>query len=1025
MSSLSWVMKKGEIKGLKDRLNDAKASLTLTVSVLNGYISGKGQEQIQRDIAAGYDRLQRDFLNLERGTDLKRRLALDVASVHGTEDSQSLSEYTDAGLPLRRFFASAHQWNSGSSNLDPPMESIASRSIFEDDASEHSVATPSPLVLAVLSGDQATVDRLLKAGSSILDRSPDGLSLLHRCVVTNNRIMAAYILDQDTENTLLNSKDASRRTPFMLAVEEKSIEVASLLVERGCSLGDFMSITMDLLESGEEDEEIRKLLKPVAKRMRESSRGPYPVHQAVKGSKHDLLNLLLDAGFDPDAKDEKGIQAIFYAVSTRNAKAIVRLGHSGANLNVYLPQARRPEVGVEEAREITPLVLAGHVVQDHAIARMLLDLGARADFICPKYNDSTRYTKSQDNLAVSLLEYRLNICNKAKDGSETLWKEALSSMRDIGDLPVNELRIVTWRVRAWKKAGKMSSPEFECGGQRWRITVDPSESAAADGRVVSAYLVAIEPNIGSGHWHSNAQFSLGMSNIYDPSIFIVKHSHHRFTEQASSCGFERFTYKSFIMQAGQSRSIVQDDAVDVSAVIRVAKDPTGVIWNRFVITKKETGYVGIINQGATGYMNCTLQVMFFICSLRSAIYQIPTEDADPRANIALAIQQVFYNLQVSSNAVETTELTASFGWKAKDLLLQHDIFEFHKVLQDKLINVTKGTTVETAIDDLYSGIFKSCKKCISVDYEYTRKEKFYVLELKVQGMRTLRDSFKDYVSVELLDGHNKYHTEEFGLQDTKSGIIFDSFPTVLNIKLQRLVYDIQRDEMVPLHDRYEYPSQIDLAEFLDVTAERSHSWVYNLYAVVSYFREQTGGFYVAFIKPSRTEGWLKLHDDQVTHAAEEEVFEGSYGGSRDSMDESNSPDAKKPQWAYLLVYIRDLAMDEVLKPVEDWEIPSHLKPLMITFRSRYGKSPDFQLGISKEELYDEMASKVSHYLQLADPSKLRFWTTYPNYGGLKAVINPHLNQSLEEILCSDDSEDAVVRPPDSAIILYQEIATSA
>jgi hypothetical protein len=39
---------------------------------------------------------------------------------------------------------------------------------------------------------------------------------------------------------------------------------------------------------------------------------------------------------------------------------------------------------------------------------------------------------------------------------------------------------------------------------------------------MSAYLVAIDPNIGSGHWHSNAQFSLGMSNIYDPSIFIVK-----------------------------------------------------------------------------------------------------------------------------------------------------------------------------------------------------------------------------------------------------------------------------------------------------------------------------------------------------------------------------------------------------------------------------------------------------------------------------------------------------------------------
>jgi hypothetical protein len=38
LSSFTWVMKKGEIKGSKDRLKDAKASLTLTVSVLNGCV---------------------------------------------------------------------------------------------------------------------------------------------------------------------------------------------------------------------------------------------------------------------------------------------------------------------------------------------------------------------------------------------------------------------------------------------------------------------------------------------------------------------------------------------------------------------------------------------------------------------------------------------------------------------------------------------------------------------------------------------------------------------------------------------------------------------------------------------------------------------------------------------------------------------------------------------------------------------------------------------------------------------------
>lgn len=216
-------------------------------------------------------------------------------------------------------------------------------------------------------------------------------------------------------------------------------------------------------------------------------------------------------------------------------------------------------------------------------------------------------------------------------------------------------------------------------------------------------------------------------------------------------------------------------------------------------------------------------------------------------------------------------------------------------------------------------------------------------------MKTLYDSFKDYVSVMLLEGYNTF---KFGLQDAKSGIIFDSFPSVLNLQLKRFQYDIGKRKMVKGKDKHEYPSQIDLAEFLDVTADRSQSWVYNLFGVVVHSGDMTGGVYFAFIKPSRTEGWLKLHDDQVTRAAEKEVFEGCYGGepigSTSSLDESNTPDAQKTSTeAYMLFYIRDSVMDEVLKPVDNWEIPSHLsscqflKPMGYTLISLFRSFDDY------------------------------------------------------------------------------------
>ncbi|XP_060204889.1 ubiquitin C-terminal hydrolase 12-like [Lycium barbarum] len=93
-------------------------------------------------------------------------------------------------------------------------------------------------------------------------------------------------------------------------------------------------------------------------------------------------------------------------------------------------------------------------------------------------------------------------------------------------------------------------------------------------------------------------------------------------------------------------------------------------------------FCGLVNQGATCYMNSTLQMMYHIPSLRKAVYQMATTEIEnPSGSITLHLQNLFYELQYGSQtAVGTKEFTKSFAWGN----VQHDVHEFKMTLFLKL-----------------------------------------------------------------------------------------------------------------------------------------------------------------------------------------------------------------------------------------------------------------------------------------------------------------------------------------------------
>jgi ubiquitin carboxyl-terminal hydrolase 7 len=69
------------------------------------------------------------------------------------------------------------------------------------------------------------------------------------------------------------------------------------------------------------------------------------------------------------------------------------------------------------------------------------------------------------------------------------------------------------------------------------------------------------------------------------------------------------------------------------------------------------------NQGATCYLNSLLQTLYHIAYFRRAVYKMPIDPNEtPSSSIPLALQRVFWRLQYENGAIDTKELTKSFGW---------------------------------------------------------------------------------------------------------------------------------------------------------------------------------------------------------------------------------------------------------------------------------------------------------------------------------------------------------------------------
>ncbi|VDN96465.1 unnamed protein product [Rodentolepis nana] len=346
-----------------------------------------------------------------------------------------------------------------------------------------------------------------------------------------------------------------------------------------------------------------------------------------------------------------------------------------------------------------------------------------------------------------------------------------------------------------------------------------------------------------------------------------------------------------------------------------ADAPHGSNWD----SKRFTGFVGLRNQGATCYMNSLLQALFFTNELRRAVYHMPTESEEPATSIPLALQRLFFELQFNERPVNTKRLTRSFGWQSVESLFQHDVQELCRLLLDNMETKMKGTSVEGTIPNLFRGKMLSYIRCKHVPYESEMEETFYDIQLKVKGNQDVYQAFKEYTTVETLEGDNKYAAGEHGLQEAEKGVIFTHLPPVLYLQLMRFQYDYFANANIKLNDRFEFPYKLKLDGFMK-EPDPTNPATYVLHAVLVHSGDNHSGHYVVYINPCGNDQWYKFDDDVVSRCTQEEAIDHNFGTIIDRQGNV----FRSYSNAYMLVYIRESCLGTVLRPITLDDIPACL-----------------------------------------------------------------------------------------------------
>ncbi|XP_072233049.1 uncharacterized protein [Leuresthes tenuis] len=293
-------------------------------------------------------------------------------------------------------------------------------------------------------------------------------------------------------------------------------------------------------------------------------------------------------------------------------------------------------------------------------------------------------------------------------------------------------------------------------------------------------------------------------------------------------------------------------------------------------------YHGLVNHGATCYLNSVLQVLFMTKDFREAVQRF-ANDHPGEEFIDQTLKDLFENLLKQTTS--TSEILTTL--RIVRVYEQCDAAEYFQ-------RILKLTSPKAA--QIFHGQLSHRTRCSRCKSETYRDGPFWHLPLGLvdssAGDYSVEDGIKEFFRSSEFSGENQMYCEQCDTKvDATRENVMKHHPDVLILLLKRFDFS------------YRHMSYVKINAFVDVpfTLQIPENQKYELYAVVDHFGDLIGGHYTATIKtPGDEDRWYIFNDTWITPLVAHSI-----------QDNEN---IVKSQSAYLLFYRRkDTVSQDILR----------------------------------------------------------------------------------------------------------------